>query len=83
MFYGGDGISWTYTLMCPYGNISNNLFGAASNYLQIMMDQEEVDYDDEIGGFFKMNADGEEKTFNVDMRGQGQVTIERSWKKVK
>lgn len=80
IFEGGDGISWSYTLMCPYGNISNTLFGAASHYFQIMMEQEELS--SEEGGFFKLEADGDEKTFNVDMGGQGQVTIKRNWKKI-
>lgn len=77
---GGDGISWSYTLMCPYGNITNNLFGAASHYLKIMMEQEDLG---EEGGYFRLNADGDEKTMNVDMGGQGQVTVKRSWKKIK
>ena len=76
---GGDGISWHYTLMCPYGNISNNLFGAVTHYLRIMMEQEELS--SEEGGFFKLSAEGDEKTVMVDMGGQGTVTITRSLKK--
>lgn len=79
IFEGGDGISWHYTLICPYGELSNNLFGAVSHYLQIMMQQEE--FSSEEGGFFKLSADGDEKTFNVDMGGQGKIVIRRSLKK--
>lgn len=80
VFEGGDGVSWSYTLKCPYGDISNTLFGAVSHYFMIMNEQEELS--SEEGGFFKLNALGDEKVFNVDMGGQGKVTIKRSWKKV-
>jgi hypothetical protein len=77
---GGDGISWSYVLTCPYGEIKNTLFAAASEYLRIMNNQEVVS--SEVPGYLEFDSENDEKVFNVDMGGQGIVTIKRSWKKI-
>lgn len=76
---GGDGVSWSYTLKCPYGDISNTLFAAVSNYFQIMNNQETVN--PELA-MFEFDGYSDEKVFTVDMGGQGTVTIYRSMKKI-
>lgn len=77
---GGDGISWSYVLTCPFGEIRNTLFAAVSNYFMIMNDQETPSADQV--GFLEYDSESDVKTFTVDMGGQGTVTIHRSWKKV-
>ena len=80
MLQGGDGITWNYSLSCPYGVIKNSLFGAVREYLWIYNVNETLSEKYDL--FFKFPAKGGNREIVVDKGGQGIVTFKRKWNRV-
>lgn len=79
-FDGGDGITWNYSLSCFGGKISNSEFAAAKGYLKVLQREEIWSEDDP--GYIIYDENFDSKEYDVNMGGQGNVHVKRTWKKI-
>lgn len=80
---GGQGISWRYSWTCAdWGTITNSLPAAVGEYFKVINYNAEIE-STENPGHMTFDADGDDKTFTIDMGGQGTVTFKRKLEKTK